>query len=185
MELSHFHRNKTDFPLTEISYLIGKTRNAIAPLMKVLLSSNTPFLIGSLQAPDKVEIEEHCCNFSAKLMWNTSRKNNDPIKYFIVETATNNDTKWRRNESDQIDPKLNKTTIKGLLPWTKYRFRVLAFNEIGESDPSEPTRSIICETPELAGNAQLAVGSHENIFQWNCLIFIQIKQIFPQPKLRI
>ncbi|XP_028410833.1 contactin-4-like [Dendronephthya gigantea] len=113
-------------------------------------SSAKVVIRGPPQAPDKVEVEEHCNNLSAKLMWSTGKKNYDSTKYLIVEMATNNDTKWRKNESDQIDPKLNKTTIKGLSPWTNYRFRVRAFNEIGKSDPSEPTRLIVCGAPAKA-----------------------------------
>ena len=107
-------------------------------------------LLGPPEAPNEVRIEGNCSNFSAKLTWNIPSKNYDPIQYFIIETATTYDTKWRKNESIRIDAPLKEKTItiKGLSPWTKFRFRVLAFNEIGQSDPSEPTEFQHCETPQ-------------------------------------
>ncbi|XP_028417508.1 fibronectin type III domain-containing protein-like, partial [Dendronephthya gigantea] len=113
-------------------------------------SSAKVVIRGPPEAPNKVQIEGDCSKFSAKLTWNIPGNNYDPIKHFIIETATTYDTEWHKNESDHIDPKLKEKTIKGLSPWTSYRFRVLAFNAIGQSDPSEPTQLEKCKTPQKA-----------------------------------
>ncbi|XP_028417506.1 fibronectin type III domain-containing protein-like [Dendronephthya gigantea] len=113
-------------------------------------SSAKVVIRGPPEAPNKVQIEGDCSKFSAKLTWNIPGNNYDPIKHFIIETATTYDTEWHKNESDHIDPNLKEKTIKGLSPWTSYRFRVLAFNAIGQSDPSEPTELKNCKTPQKA-----------------------------------
>ena len=155
LRIIHFFLNHSR--LTRIyEYLFSHYRSAGATDSNYPLIQSIRFiLLGQPETPNKVKIEGDCSNFSAKLTWDIPSNNSDPGKYFIIEMATTTyDTEWRKNESDRIDPKLGEKTIKGLSPWTNYRFRVLAFNEIGKSDPSEPTELKDCKTPET-GNSSL------------------------------
>jgi hypothetical protein len=88
--------------------------------------------------------------------------NYEQIKYFVIQVATSYDPIWR-NKTDRIAKDKYETTVTGLSPWTRYRFRVKAVNNIGTSPPSEPTVFEDCVTPEK-GNVLLFLASFGRYF---------------------
>nr|CAD2194559.1 unnamed protein product [Meloidogyne enterolobii] len=84
---------------------------------------------------------------SVDLYWNiaesdSSYKGEEFIESFIVERKTGERQRWRqlqRKTAERIKTDTGEYvyTIQGLYPGESYAFRVLAFNEIGESEPSK------------------------------------------------
>uniref|UniRef100_A0A915N7N9 Fibronectin type-III domain-containing protein n=1 Tax=Meloidogyne javanica TaxID=6303 RepID=A0A915N7N9_MELJA len=72
----------------------------------------------------------------------SSYKGEEFIESFIVERKTGERQRWRqlqRKTAERIKTDTGEYvyTIQGLYPGESYAFRVLAFNEIGESEPSK------------------------------------------------
>ena len=95
-----------------------------------------------------MKIDGDCSAFSAKLLWHITANDYEPIKYFIIQMTTTfeKDDVWY-NTTEHVAASKDEKTINNLSPWTKYRFRVLAINEIGTSAPSDPTVFDDCVTP--------------------------------------
>ena len=114
-------------------------------LYEIYLNS-CPFFTGPPQPPYNVRIDGDCSSFSAKLKWQVTANSYAPIKHFIVENATSFNTTWLEM-ADRPAANVNEKTIGNLSPWARYRFRVYAVNDIGISEPSEPTLFQNCLTP--------------------------------------
>ncbi|PVD25037.1 hypothetical protein C0Q70_15534 [Pomacea canaliculata] len=75
-----------------------------------------------------------CTNHYATISWTPGSLNNAPVQYFVVLYNTNfSPDKWMfgaKVESSETEFNFSMT------PWVTYSFRVIAYNKIGESDPS-------------------------------------------------
>ncbi|XP_046363410.2 neuroglian-like isoform X3 [Haliotis rufescens] len=93
-------------------------------------------------APVNTRIES-CEQGNATIRWTPGSYNNAPVQYFIVQyNTTFNPDQWiyaMKVESQKTSANIT------LSPYSNYTFRVLAYNKIGESDPSFPTVKI-CRT---------------------------------------
>lgn len=72
----------------------------------------------------------------------SSCRGEEHIESFIVERKTGERQRWRqlqRKTAERIKTDTGEYvyTVQGLYPGESYSFRVLAFNEIGESEPSK------------------------------------------------
>uniref|UniRef100_H3BYV2 Neural cell adhesion molecule L1 n=1 Tax=Tetraodon nigroviridis TaxID=99883 RepID=H3BYV2_TETNG len=80
---------------------------------------------------------------SLTLNWTPGPSHNSPITEFIVESREEQHTeqeKWKWEETQKVPP--NSQHLKlSLRPYCTYRFRVITVNEVGRSDPSEPSDS--------------------------------------------
>lgn len=64
-----------------------------------------------------------------------------PLPEFIVEFREEQHTeqeKWKWEETRKVPPNSHHVQLS-LRPFCTYRFRVIAVNEVGRSDPSEPS----------------------------------------------
>lgn len=104
---------------------------------------------GPPEAPNTVVVESGCAGLSAKLSWNIPSNSYDPIKYFIIQLSTSYRPDDWRNDTKVLPP-LSEKVVENLSPFTQYRFRVLAKNKLGTSEPSKYTRFGECKTPERA-----------------------------------
>ncbi|KAK7486747.1 hypothetical protein BaRGS_00022031, partial [Batillaria attramentaria] len=95
-------------------------------------------------APSKVEWQK-CQDGNATVVWMPGSYNNAPVQYFIIQYNTSfaPDT-WTFGV--KVDSIYNTANVS-LSPWVNYTFRVIAYNKIGESDPSFPTAKV-CKTQD-------------------------------------
>ncbi|KAM8755112.1 neural cell adhesion molecule L1.1-like isoform 2-T2 [Acanthopagrus schlegelii] len=81
-------------------------------------------------------------DFSLTLSWIPGNSHNSPITGFIVEAREEQHTeegKWKWEEWEKVPGDFNHLQLS-LHPYCIYRFRVIAVNELGQSEPSEPSR---------------------------------------------
>ena len=106
-----------------------------------------------------MKIDGDCSAFSAKLLWYITANDYEPIKYFVIQMVTSFEEGWQ-NHTERIAANKDEYTVTGLSPYTRYRFRVMAINEIGTSPPSEPTVFGDCETPQKGNFLSFSVTTH-------------------------
>ncbi|XP_033485428.1 neural cell adhesion molecule L1.1-like isoform X1 [Epinephelus lanceolatus] len=83
------------------------------------------------------DIEDH----SLTLSWIPGHSHNSPIIEFIVEAREeqhSEEGQWKWEEWKKVSGEFNHLELT-LHPYCTYRFRVIAINEIGNSDPSKPS----------------------------------------------
>ncbi|XP_025108153.1 neuroglian-like isoform X2 [Pomacea canaliculata] len=93
-------------------------------------------------SPSEVKVEK-CATQNATVSWIPGSYNNAPVQYYVIQynTSFSPDT-W--NFGVRVDSMYSIANVS-LTPWVNYTFRVIAYNKIGESDPSFPN-PIICKT---------------------------------------
>ncbi|KAL3851941.1 hypothetical protein ACJMK2_015632 [Sinanodonta woodiana] len=86
-----------------------------------------------------------CQAREAELHWNAGSDNFSPIKYFIIEyNNTYKPEKWK--EAGRVfDPSATSHSIT-VSPHVSYSFRVIAVNDMGQSQPSKHSQ-LPCQTP--------------------------------------
>uniref|UniRef100_A0A671YQ68 Neural cell adhesion molecule L1 n=1 Tax=Sparus aurata TaxID=8175 RepID=A0A671YQ68_SPAAU len=80
-------------------------------------------------------------DFSLTLSWIPGNSHNSPITMYVVEAREERHTeegKWKWEEWKKVPGDFNHLQLS-LHPYCIYRFRVIAVNEIGPSEPSEPS----------------------------------------------
>uniref|UniRef100_A0A3B5B4B7 Neural cell adhesion molecule L1 n=1 Tax=Stegastes partitus TaxID=144197 RepID=A0A3B5B4B7_9TELE len=78
---------------------------------------------------------------SLTLSWTPGASHNSPITGFIVEAREEqhqDEARWRWEQWEQVPGDVNHRQLK-LSPFCIYSFRVVAENELGRSEPSEPS----------------------------------------------
>lgn len=63
--------------------------------------------------------------------WTPGRDGFAPLRYYTVQKMENNGP-WQ-SLPERVEPQLTSYTVSGLKPFTLYRFRILATNDIGDS----------------------------------------------------
>lgn len=83
---------------------------------------------------------------SVTLAWTPPAKDGGrPIKGYIIEIQDEGTSEWARiNDAENLHPS-TVFTIPNLPELKKYRFRIIAVNEIGESEPSPRTTEVRIE----------------------------------------
>ncbi|KAK3601735.1 hypothetical protein CHS0354_016099 [Potamilus streckersoni] len=85
-----------------------------------------------------------CKPREVELHWNAGSNNFSPIKYFIIEyNNTYKPDKWK--EAGRVDDPLATSHSITVSPHVSYTFRVIAVNELGQSQPSRHSNPI-CQT---------------------------------------
>lgn len=64
--------------------------------------------------------------------------------YYIERKETSTD-KWVRHNKTQITTTMY--TVTGLVPDAEYQFRIIAQNEVGESETSPASEPVVCKDP--------------------------------------
>lgn len=90
---------------------------------------------------DLSEVDAHSLNLTLTLSWTPGLAHNSPIIEYIVEAREEQHTeevKWRWEEWKRVPGDFNEIELK-LHPYCTYRFRVIAVNDLGHSEPSKPS----------------------------------------------
>uniref|UniRef100_A0A0N5ALN8 Immunoglobulin domain protein n=1 Tax=Syphacia muris TaxID=451379 RepID=A0A0N5ALN8_9BILA len=73
---------------------------------------------------------------STTLEWRRPESDNGcPLTLYVIERRMADTTRWRHVKT--VEPNCTQTTIEDLIPDQLYAFRIIAFNEVGESPASK------------------------------------------------
>ncbi|XP_069875079.1 neural cell adhesion molecule L1-like protein isoform X1 [Dipodomys merriami] len=86
-------------------------------------------------------------NRSVRLSWEAGDDRNSNISEYIVEFEGNREEPGRWEELTRVGAE-ETTVVLPLAPYVRYQFRVVAVNEVGRSQPSQPSEQH--ETPPAA-----------------------------------
>uniref|UniRef100_A0A803J1Z5 Neural cell adhesion molecule L1-like protein n=1 Tax=Xenopus tropicalis TaxID=8364 RepID=A0A803J1Z5_XENTR len=118
--------------ISNVSWEDGGTYSCTAHTSLDTVTAETHLRVQDVPNPptNLVLSEKH--DRSIQLSWETNETHNSPILEFIIEAQRSNET-WE----DAARVAGNRTAVAlPLVPYTDYRFRVFAINEIGKSLPS-------------------------------------------------
>ncbi|XP_019284007.1 neural cell adhesion molecule L1-like protein isoform X1 [Panthera pardus] len=96
--------------------------------------------------PENLHLSERQ-NRSVRLTWDAGNDHNSRISEYIVEFEGNKEEPGRWEELTRVQGK-ETTVLLSLAPYVRYQFRVIAVNEVGRSQPSQPSDHH--ETPPAA-----------------------------------
>ena len=109
-------------------------------IRRVYLFSGSPF------PPSNLQISDLDCNeLTLKLSWIPGASNGAPIDYYLIEKESSGIPVVFLLTHNVTDPKVTEI-ILNLSKRSVPRFRIIAFNKFGSSNPSTPTAEGICGT---------------------------------------
>uniref|UniRef100_A0A3Q3LHE5 Sidekick cell adhesion molecule 1 n=1 Tax=Mastacembelus armatus TaxID=205130 RepID=A0A3Q3LHE5_9TELE len=76
-----------------------------------------------------------------RLHWVTGGSGSSPLRYFTLQVKELPSGDWKTHTAD-IPHNMTTWTIDRLKPFTSYRFRMLATNDVGDSIPSKDTEAV-------------------------------------------
>lgn len=105
-------------------------------------------------APEVADKTKH----SVTLSWKPpERDGGSPIKGYIIQIQDEGKSDWVRvNDPDTLHP-TTEFTVPSLRELKRYRFRILAVNDIGESDPSPRTSEVLVEDIQRMSNFEVSM----------------------------
>lgn len=95
--------------------------------------------------------------YSVTLTWKPPESDGgNPIKGYIVQIQDEGSSEWHRlNDVDSLIP-TTEFTVPSLRELKRYRFRIIAVNDIGESDPSPRTSEVLVEDVQRMPDSSLS-----------------------------
>uniref|UniRef100_A0A8C6CA76 Neural cell adhesion molecule L1-like protein n=1 Tax=Monodon monoceros TaxID=40151 RepID=A0A8C6CA76_MONMO len=96
--------------------------------------------------PENLHLSERQ-NRSVRLTWEAGDDHNSNISAYIIEFEGNREEPGRWEELTRVQGE-ETTVMLSLAPYVRYQFRVIAVNEVGRSQPSQPSDHH--ETPPAA-----------------------------------
>ena len=86
------------------------------------------------------------CKSSCQLSWRAPESDGGtPIIGYYIERATARSSRWLRLNKDSI-AELSYQAIE-LIDDTEYKFRIVAVNKVGESQPGPESESVLAKDP--------------------------------------
>ncbi|CAG5984343.1 unnamed protein product [Menidia menidia] len=81
---------------------------------------------------------------TVQLSWGSGPDNHSPITMYMVQARTPFSIGWQtvRTVPDSVPGQMMQATVRDLIPWVDYEFRVLAINGVGVGEPSTPSKQI-------------------------------------------
>ncbi|XP_037656428.1 neural cell adhesion molecule L1-like protein isoform X3 [Choloepus didactylus] len=98
------------------------------------------------EPPENLHLSERQ-NRSVRLTWEAGDDHNSKIREYIIEFEGNKEEPGRWEELTRVQGE-ETTVLLPLAPYVRYQFRVTAVNEVGRSQPSQPSDHH--ETPPAA-----------------------------------
>lgn len=104
-------------------------------------------------APEVADKTKH----SVTLSWKPPENDGgSPIKGYIIQIQDEGSSEWHKiNDIDSLHP-TTEFTVPSLRELKRYRFRIIAVNDIGESDPSPRTSEVLIEDVQRMSNLELS-----------------------------
>lgn len=98
---------------------------------------------------------------SVTLSWSPpERDGGSPIKGYIIQIQGEGTSDWVRvNDPDTLHP-TTEFTVPSLRELKRFRFRIIAVNDIGESDPSPRTSEVLIEDVKRMSNSKLSTSTN-------------------------
>ncbi|KAJ8416941.1 hypothetical protein AAFF_G00328190 [Aldrovandia affinis] len=114
--------------------------------------------------PSNLEVADVTKN-SVTLSWNPPEKDGGrPIKGYIIEIQDEGTTDWMRvNDPEHLHP-TTEFTVPNLRELKKCRFRVVAVNDIGESEPCPKTYDVLVKEIQVEPSITVDVNVQELLF---------------------
>lgn len=115
-------------------------------------------------APEVADKTKH----SVTLSWKPpERDGGSPIKGYIIQIQDEGKSDWVRvNDPDTLHP-TTEFTVPSLRELKRYRFRIIAVNDIGESDPSPRTSEVLVEDIQRMSNFEVSMQDIDYNFQYS------------------
>lgn len=106
-------------------------------------------------APEIADKTKH----SVTLSWKPpERDGGSPIKGYIIQIQDEGKSDWVRvNDPDSLHP-TTEFTVPSLRALKRHRFRIIAVNDVGESDPSPRTSEVLVEDIQRRSPATLRLS---------------------------
>ena len=83
---------------------------------------------------------------SVNLSWSRPRDDGGSrVTGYYIERRETSTEKWVRHNKTQITTTMY--TVTGLVPDAEYQFRIIAQNDIGESEASPASEPVVCKDP--------------------------------------
>jgi protein sidekick len=114
----------------------GKTAHALVYTTNNRETSQAP----SAPQVSRSQVQSEQITFS----WTPGRDGFAPLRYYTVQRAEGQGGPWV-TVPERVDPQMTSYTVTGLTPYTAYRFRIQATNDMGPSgwSPESPvTRTL-------------------------------------------
>ncbi|XP_050687578.1 uncharacterized protein LOC126981013 isoform X4 [Eriocheir sinensis] len=140
-------RQRTEVWVLEVMKVHGQDSGVYTCQAKTALDHATDNLILTVEdVPNPPRINAaQCGEREALLDWSSSGDNNAPLQGYVVQYVTQfHPDDWK--DAENKIPTSSPTYSMELSPGLNYTFRVLAFNRVGMSEPSEYTE---CASPGL------------------------------------
>ncbi|KAI1705639.1 fibronectin type III domain-containing protein [Ditylenchus destructor] len=114
-----------------------------------LTTKDTTLAKNPFKVPDKVEKPKvlDWDKAHVEIEWKTPKDGGEAIKEYVIEKK---DSRNHWVEAEHIPFGTNKASIDGLKQGEEYQFRVMAKNNAGLSEPSDPTDAVIAKPRHLA-----------------------------------
>lgn len=98
----------------------------------------------------------HPGSITAVILWENGHSGNVPFEKFEIQSQTDASSSYQTNwEASPDETKRNQSyvsfTVGNLKPNTGYRFRIIAWNEVGASPPSDPSDKAFTGDPINVG----------------------------------
>lgn len=117
-------------------------------------------------APEIADKTKH----SVTLSWKPpERDGGSPIKGYIIQIQDEGKSDWVRvNDPDTLHP-TTEFTVPSLRELKRHRFRIIAVNDIGESDPSPRTGEVLVEDIQRMSHSTFWISHY---LPYVCVIFL-------------
>lgn len=111
-------------------------------------------------APEIADKTKH----SVTLSWKPpERDGGSPIKGYIIQIQDEGKSDWVRvNDPDTLHP-TTEFTVPSLRALKRHRFRIIAVNDVGESDPSPRTGEVLVEDIQRTSHSPFWLSLHSSV----------------------
>lgn len=112
---------------------------------------------GRPEPPMNVELRLKEDEFHQDLLWEAGFDNFSPITHYIIQYDTKwSDMHWRFQANETASSSRQYRIVVQLQPYVEYKFRVIAVNEMGESQPSYEVAPLVAA--QMAAPTRNPVG---------------------------